>query len=330
MGDSTYTRDQKVSRAVLEYMEHRKTYDAACGETEKTTFMRDVMTQVVAKLCDEEDVMDFEEDPAGGSSPDRLYFNKVCEKNEGNCLMLAYPNTRAADLFSMQQTVAAAKIMRKDTASVNVHLTPPEHRERIFAAFRKLHWRIVRQVGESGYAKYGVDEGLREEDCDKRFMSFKGQHAKHHKELLSEKWCLRDWLGFDSKRLHSNESLVKVVFSEWLGLDEKLVGKVQKQAEKLVKAAAKKVAKKQKSLKKSLKEGCRREPACGGFLNIVGARAFHYHRLIGDFPSDRAPDAHESLTERTPCRRLYSSSSAIGYHFCKFKVPVFVACARLA
>jgi hypothetical protein len=233
-------------------MDNRKTYDATCGETEKTTFMRDVMTQVVDKLCDDQDVMEFEED--GG---DRLYWNKLND-GKGNCLMLAHPNTKAVDLFSLEQTLNAARKMINDKPALGEHigenLTACEHHARIFAAFRKLHWRIVREVGGGGYATYGVDEGLRKEDCDKRFTTFRHHHAMYHEELMECKWCLRDWVGFHGKRLHSNEKLISIVFSEWLGLNEKLVSEVQKRAEHTVKAAAKNVVKRQKALKKELKD----------------------------------------------------------------------------
>eukprot|EP00929_Paragymnodinium_shiwhaense_P019584 TRINITY_DN13302_c0_g1_i1.p1 TRINITY_DN13302_c0_g1~~TRINITY_DN13302_c0_g1_i1.p1 ORF type:complete len:1011 (+),score=244.69 TRINITY_DN13302_c0_g1_i1:142-3174(+) len=252
----TYTREQKVDRAVLEYMDNRKSYDSACGENETTTFMRDVMTCVVEELCEAE-VLAFQEDEEGGSH-DRLYFNKEREEN-GFSVMLAHPNTRAADLFSMEARQNAARKMLKDDKGltdndVKLYLTPEEHRERIFASYRKLHWRIVREVRSGVYATYGVDEGLRSEDRDKRFLAFGANHGAYHKELLKAKWCLREWVGFDTKRLHSNEKLVDIVFVDWLQLNGKAVNKARKQAEQRVKKAAKNLGKQQKDLKKQLKD----------------------------------------------------------------------------
>jgi len=103
------------------------------------------------------------------------------------------------------------------------------------------------------HAVYGVDQGLRDADKDKRFLSFAEQHPSLHETLLAAKWCLRDWMGFDSKR-HSNTELVNVVFVDWLRLNAKLVERVHKQAEQRVKTAAKQLAQKQAVLKKTLQE----------------------------------------------------------------------------
>merc|ERR1712004_748702 len=106
-----------------------------------------------------------------------------------------------ADLFSVD-------VMRK--ASVSVPASQKSFHKRIFALFRALHWRIARKVaGGDIYAKYGVDEGLRVEDGNDRVEKIKKFHRKLHDEMLKNSYAPRDYVGYDSKKLHSNQKLVK-------------------------------------------------------------------------------------------------------------------------
>ncbi|CAJ1330750.1 unnamed protein product [Effrenium voratum] len=246
------SREQKVLRGIFEYMEHRKVYDASTGETEQTTFMRDVMTQVIEAFQEKgPNVLDFEQDPAGS---DRLYFNPA---KPLTYVLLAHPNTKAVDLFSLKGLPAKQKGKSKGTSAASQ--PGPAHEDcckRIFAAFRRMHWRIVREIRAGRFAVYGVDQGLRKADRDKRFLEFKAQHKGLHKELkrLSTTCptALRDWVGFEGKKLHSNSELVPVVFENWLGLDKKLVARVRADAEKKVTGIAKNLSKTQAKLKKRL------------------------------------------------------------------------------
>ena len=72
-------------------------------------------------------------------------------------------------------------------------------------------------------------------------------------ELLRDQWCLRDWVGFDSKRLHRNQRLVDILFEEWLQLDSSLVGRVKEQAKATVTQMAEELAAKQQRLGKKLR-----------------------------------------------------------------------------
>lgn len=236
-----YTREQKADLAVLEYMAHRKDYDATCGETEATTRMRDIMTQTLETLTSSGKLI-FEESSGGAMSSDRIYY-----KNGGGAkaVLIAHPNTRAVDLFDFGNS-SAYSVRRK----------------RVFGAFRRLHWRIARAVGNS-YAVYGKDHGLRDADGDGRFLAFKTEHPDLHQELMAlatlatavAPITLREWVGFDSQRKHSNTDLVNLVFADWLGVESKAVTQAGKAAEKMVDWAAKELKKLQSEVKHQLRVG---------------------------------------------------------------------------
>ena len=78
----------------------------------------------------------------------------------------------------------------------------------IFALFRKLHFRIDRKLTTGTFARYGLDEGLREADQDKRVLAIKENFPALH-EMLQHHWSVRDFVGFKEKRLHSNSELIQ-------------------------------------------------------------------------------------------------------------------------
>merc|ERR1719389_1603063 len=135
-------------------MSDRKGYDRQLGETEATTYMRDVVDCALR--------------------------------------LLQGPNTGCADLFShaivekaVAQMNASGELARGAAVSVP---TPAELRKRIFALFHLLHFRIHRRIHE-GYARYGVDKGLRADDKPVHHsfakMRTDRQLRPFHKELLA-------------------------------------------------------------------------------------------------------------------------------------------------
>ena len=83
----------------------------------------------------------------------------------------------------------------------------------IFALFRKLHFRIDRKLTTGTFARYGLDEGLREADQDKRVSAIKQHFPALHEEMLQHHWPVRDFVGFKEKRLHSNSELIQILLS---------------------------------------------------------------------------------------------------------------------
>lgn len=83
----------------------------------------------------------------------------------------------------------------------------------IFALFRKLHFRIDRKFPTGTFARYGLDEGLREADQDKRVLAIKENFPALHEEMLQHHWSVRDFVGFKEKRLHRNSELIQILLS---------------------------------------------------------------------------------------------------------------------
>lgn len=128
------------------------------------------------------------------------------------CFMLRLPNTGAADLFSWG-LVHDAAIAMKQAAPEGAAVDAPEptaFRKRIFAIFRTLHFRIDRKVANV-YGRYGLDEGLREGDKDRRVARIKQEFPHLHAEMLDRNWTVRDYVGFKEKRLHSNTDLIQIL-----------------------------------------------------------------------------------------------------------------------
>ena len=81
----------------------------------------------------------------------------------------------------------------------------------IFALFRKLHFRIDRKVTTEIFARYGLDEGLREADQDKRVLAIKENFPALHEEMLQHHWSVRDFVGFKEKKHHNNSELIHIL-----------------------------------------------------------------------------------------------------------------------
>merc|ERR1719281_524971 len=80
--------------------------------------------------------------------------------------------------------------------------TPEALRNRIFALFRLLHFRIHRRIHE-GYARYGVDKGLRAADTPVHpsFHKMRSERSlrAYHKDLLAAKWVVREYVGYEEQ-----------------------------------------------------------------------------------------------------------------------------------
>jgi len=263
LGDAAFqdlSLELKRDWCVGEYMQNRKGYDSACQETEQTTYMRDVLNQVIESLLEGGSLKtELNEDET-----DALYF-RADENDQQRMFMLRNPNTAAVDVFSMEIVEEAAQRMREGKGPSEQKMERSQHagvgvptvqelRARIFAVFRILHWRIVRKIGGGSYAVYGVDQGLRQEDGDSRMTKVMKEFPAHHNAMLNAHWAPRDFCGHVSKRLHSNTELIELLFVEHLKLDDKLIKKMRKEAEKQVNKLRKEQDKEQRKLKNKLKE----------------------------------------------------------------------------
>merc|ERR1711920_205099 len=115
-----------------------------------------------------------------------------------------------------------------------------------------MGWRIARKLAGGTYAVYGVDEGLRLADDDKRLKAFREAHPDYHDLMLDEAWAPRDFCGYEAKKLHSNTELVDVLLVKHLGMKEKVVKTEKKTAEKFIDNLRKSAKKEEKKLKKKL------------------------------------------------------------------------------
>jgi len=250
IGDAQFeslTREQKCNWCVLEYMKHRKSYDSVYKETEETTYMRDVLNRIIEQLTESGTLLQ------QNGEDDVLYY-PASENDQRRMFMLHDPNTKAADLFSLDLVEAAAgKMFQKSNQRVEIP-SAAELRSRIFAIFRTLHWRIARKLAGGSFAVYGTDDGLREADGDPRFNKIKSQHPGYHQMMLCNQWAPRDFSGFDSKRLHSNAELIEVLFVEHLCLSEKDIKKAKKEAQKYISDLRKQTDKQQKGIQTELKK----------------------------------------------------------------------------
>lgn len=277
IGDAEFARLAKKDKAnwcVLEYMQNRKSYDKACNETEETTYMRDVLNAMIGELLgeglgssgrreskgslasDANGILAFE---ISDEATDVIYFANpnvpgAPPSAGARCFMLRNPNTKAADLFSLAIVDNAVCAMKGQSAE-NADLQSPSPsvlRQRIFALFRILHFRIARKMEEQRFARYGLDQGLREADRDSRMLKVKCEFPAFHDEMLQHHWSVRDFVGFEGKRLHSNTELINVLFTEHLELDSKKVTKAEKAARKYIDKLRKDAAAKNKRLKAEL------------------------------------------------------------------------------
>ena len=73
------------------------------------------------------------------------------------------------------------------------------------------------------YGRYGLDEGLREGDKDRRVAKVKQDFPHLHSEMLEHNWTVRDYVGFKEKRLHSNTDLIQILCKH-LDLDQPQYG----------------------------------------------------------------------------------------------------------
>merc|ERR1711971_66726 len=219
VGMDTYnglSRKAKAKWCVLEYMQNRRGYDTAVGETEETTFMRDTLNIVVSTLVEKEMIVR----ELGPDSSDAILsasdeHNDAPQSSTRRFVMLRNPNSAAADLFSLDIVEDAAKAMSDSRVEAP---SPEDWRRRVFKLFRCLHFRATKKLGTSAYAAYGLDDGLRK--TDKVFLKLQHQLPELHNEMLQNSWKVRDYLGWQSKKLHSNRNLPLVLFSEHLELPE--------------------------------------------------------------------------------------------------------------
>ncbi|CAK0901090.1 unnamed protein product [Prorocentrum cordatum] len=165
--------------------------------------------------------------------------------------MLKNPNTAAADLFSAEVVEKAISAMRGNSLQVP---TPAELRQRIFAVYRTLYARITRKAASDGFARYGLDAGLREADQEKGMLKVKKEHHGIHTEMLRYNWIVRDYVGFENRRLHSNSDLLSILFTDHLQLDPKAVAKVEKASRKHISRMRKEEDTKNKELRKGLEK----------------------------------------------------------------------------
>jgi len=242
VGDEEFERLNKGHLCILcvvEYMSNRKKYHKEHHETEETTKMRDILTVLAEELLKKhfgeglpmtrqrlKSKSQFHGAPllcreVNEAGTDALYFanpqHPQAPKSAGRqCFMLREPNTKAVDLFSLDLVSIAARQMKRDMDAGSEVVVPPSmevFRSRIFALFRKLHFRIDRKLTTGTFARYGLDEGLREADQDKRVLAIKENFPALHEEMLQHHWSVRDFVGFKEKRLHSNSELIQILLS---------------------------------------------------------------------------------------------------------------------